>query len=755
MDSKKITEIIDKMSVEEKASFCSGENFWFLKKNEKFGIPQVMVSDGPHGLRKQESKADHLGIEKSVAAVCFPAGCLSAASFDPEITEMLGDSLGQECQHFDVATILGPSVNIKRSPLGGRNFEYYSEDPLVASKMATGFIKGVQRHHVGTSIKHFLANNQETRRMTSSSNIDERTLRELYLSAFEGAIKKAKPWTVMSSYNRVNGEYVGDSKHFLTDILRKEWGFDGMVMSDWGGVNDRVKSLKAGLDLEMPGTGEETTQQIIAAVENGSLSNKELDQAVKRILTFIFKYVDQHNSKDPLDLEHDHRVAQTVAEESIILLKNADQVLPLNSTQKVALIGEYAVTPRYQGGGSSHINSFKVVSAVAAAEKMGLDFDYAAGFNDQDQSEGEKLLQQAVAVAKKSQVAVVFAGLPDSFESEGYDRTKMQLPEYQNKLITAVAEVQPNTIVILHNGSPVEMPWINEVKGVIETYLGGQAVGQAVVNILTGKVNPSGKLAETFPVHLEDNPSYLFYGGQGDQVDYREGVFVGYRYYTSKKQPVLFPFGHGLSYTSFAYSNLILDQEQIDDTDRLTVNVDITNTGKVAGKEVVELYVASEKGKIIRPVIELKAFQKILLQPGETQTVSFELDKKAFAYWETKLHDWHVETGKYTIKIGSSVNDIRLEKQVKVLTTTRIPVEYNLNSTMGDILADPVAGPKLQAMMQQSAPTDVKQDDPDAAVSQEMMVAMVQSMPLRQLLSFVPGVTLTQLNQMLTVLNQK
>ncbi|MFT8461600.1 MAG: glycoside hydrolase family 3 C-terminal domain-containing protein [Liquorilactobacillus ghanensis] len=756
-----IKEIIKKMSLKEKADFCSGENFWFLKSDSELDIPQTMVSDGPHGLRKQENKADHLGLEKSIAAVCFPAGCLTAASFDPSVTKAVGDCLGRESQHFDVATVLGPSVNIKRSPLGGRNFEYYSEDPLVAGKMAIGFINGVQQHQVGTSIKHFLANSQEKRRMTSSSNVDERTLREIYLTAFEMAIKEAQPWTVMSSYNRVNGEFVGDSHHFLTDILRKEWGFKGMVISDWGGVNDRVKALKAGLDLEMPGTGGTTTKQIVDSVVKGDLSENILDQAVERILSFIFKYSEHRQADSPLDLEKDHQIARKVAEESIILLKNDNHILPLSKQTKTAFIGQYAKTPRYQGGGSSHINSFKVVSAVEAAQKVDLNISYAQGFTDDQlsQKKQDELLAEAVEMAKKNKAAVIFAGLPDSFESEGYDRQQMKLPAYQNRLIEAISKVQPNTIVVLHNGSPVEMPWIKQVKGVIETYLGGQAVGEAIVNILIGKVNPSGKLAETFPLRLEDNPSYLFYGGEGDQVEYREGVFVGYRYYTSKSQPVLFPFGHGLSYTNFKYSDLKINKNQLTDQDDLKISCRITNIGKRIGKEVVELYVAPpSEGKVIRPVRELRAFKKIELKPGESRIVEFDLNKRAFAYWETKLHDWQVESGEYTIEIGSSVIDIRLTDTVRVTATVQVPVIFSLNSTFGDILANPKAGPAFQKYLQQGSQqeksTDMQQPDKDAAVSQEMIKAMMESMPLRQLISFVPGITLEQLQQIIDNLNQ-
>ena len=594
MTKEKIKDLIAKMTLEEKAAMCSGADFWHTESCERLEIPASMVSDGPHGLRKQDDKADHLGVNESIKAVCFPAGCGTAASFNRDLLYHMGETLGNECQAEGVSVILGPAVNIKRSPLCGRNFEYYSEDPLVASEIAGALIRGVQSKHVGTSLKHFLANNQETRRMSVNEIIDERTLNEIYLAAFEGAVKKAKPWTVMCSYNRINGTYAAAHHKYLTEALRDEWGFDGYVMSDWGAVNDRVEDLKAGLDLEMPSSMGVNDKLIVEAVQNGTLEEQVLDTAVERILNIVYRYTENRDTKAVFDLDHDHEVAKKVAEETIVLLKN-ENVLPLTEGEEIAFIGKYAKKPRYQGGGSSHINSHKITGALDAAEAAGnTQIVYAQGFDDKEDKTDEVLLAEAVETAKKAKAAVIFAGLPDAFESEGFDRKHMRMPDCQNELIERVAAVQPNTIVVLHNGAPVEMPWADRVKGILEAYLGGQAVGGAEYDILFGKVNPSAKLPETFPKQLEDNPSYLAGFGEGDHVEYREGIFVGYRYYDKKKMDVLFPFGYGLSYTTFAYSNLCLDKKTMKDTEELTVSVDVTNTGDRTGKEVVQLYVADK-----------------------------------------------------------------------------------------------------------------------------------------------------------------
>ncbi|MDD6629129.1 MAG: glycoside hydrolase family 3 C-terminal domain-containing protein [Lachnospiraceae bacterium] len=756
MTADRIKEIVAQMTLEEKAAMCSGADFWHTEAVERLGIPASMVSDGPHGLRKQDQEGDHLGVNESIKAVCFPAGCGTAASFNRELLNKMGETLGNECQAEGVSVILGPAVNIKRSPLCGRNFEYYSEDPLVASEMAGALIHGVQSKNVGTSIKHFLANNQETRRMSSDSRIDERTLNEIYLAAFEGAVKKEKPWTVMCSYNKINGVYAAENHKYLTETLRDKWGFDGYVMSDWGAVNNRVEDLKAGLDLEMPSSNGVNDKLIVGAVESGELSEEVLDTAVERILNIVFRYEENRDKSAFFDRDKDHELARKVAEETIVLLKN-DGVLPLSEQDEIAFIGKYAMKPRYQGGGSSHINSHKITSALDAVREMG-NISFAMGFDDKEDKTNEKLLAEAVETAKKAKVAVVFAGLPDAFESEGFDRQHMRMPDCQNELIEKVAAVQPNTIVVLHNGSPVEMPWANKVKGIVEVYLGGQAVGGAVCDILFGRVNPSAKLPETFPLKLEDNPSYLSYIGEGDMVEYREGIFVGYRYYDKKKMDVLFPFGYGLSYTTFAYSNLRVDKESMKDTDTMTVSVDVTNTGKMAGKEVVQLYVADKESTVIRPVKELRDFAKVELVPGETKTVSFTLGKRAFAYYSVKLHDWHVETGEFDIMIGQSSRDIVLTKTVTVESTVKIPFVYTTDTTMGDVMKDPRAVEIVKILIEKQDLFESENSDSESgvaseAISDEMNAAMAQYMPLRGSVNFGGKVTMADVQALVDKLN--
>ena len=635
--------LVKQMTLEEKAGMCSGKDFWHLKSVERLGIPEVMVSDGPHGLRKQAQDADHLGLNESIKAVCFPTACVTACSFDRDLLQEMGERIGDECQAENLSVILGPAVNIKRSPLCGRNFEYFSEDPYLASQMAASHIKGVQSKNVGTSIKHFAANNQEHRRMSSSSEIDERTFREIYLGAFETAIKEGKPDTVMCSYNKINGEFASENHYLLTEILRDEWGFEGYVMSDWGAVNERVKGLKAGLELEMPGSGGNTDKEIVEAVKDGSLPEEVLDTAVERILNIIFKYTDGRQ-EGKFDLEEDHKLAAKVAAESMVLLKN-EGILPLpKEGKKIAFIGKFAQNPRYQGGGSSHINSFKVSSALDAVKDVA-QVTYAQGYDIKEDRIDEELLNQAVKTASEADIAVVFAGLPDAFESEGYDRSHMRMPDCQNTLISEIAKVQKHVVVVLHNGSPVEMPWADQVEGILEAYLAGQAVGDAEVALLFGDANPCGKLAETIPYKLEDNPSYLNFPGDGKTVEYKEGVFVGYRYYDTKDMAVRYPFGYGLSYTSFAYSDLKLSSYDIKDTDTVKVSLKVKNTGDRAGKEIVQLYVADKTGAASRPVKELKNFVKVELQPQEEKTVEMELDKRSFAWYCTEIHDWYAATG--------------------------------------------------------------------------------------------------------------
>lgn len=758
MEQKEIRELISQMTLEEKAGLCSGGDFWHLKGIERLGIPAVMVTDGPHGLRKQDDATDHLGINESVKAVCFPAGCATASSFDREVMKRLGETIGQECQALDVSTILGPAVNIKRSPLCGRNFEYYSEDPYLASELGTAMVKGVQSKNVGTSVKHFLANNQEMRRMTSSSDVSERALREIYLAAFEGIVKQAKPWTVMSSYNRVNGTYVGDSKEYLTDILREEWSFDGYVMSDWGGVNERVDALEAGLDLEMPSSNGINDALIVQAVQEGRLSETVVDQACERILNIVFRYTENHDKTVVFDYEKDHETAAEIAEECIVLLKN-DKVLPLTQDQKIAFIGKYAQSPRYQGGGSSHINSWKVESALEAVTDFA-EVSFAKGYEDDQDLTDEVLQKEAVEKAEKADIAVVFAGLPDNFESEGYDRVHLDLPSCQNELIEKILGVQENVIVVLHNGSPVVMPWKDRVKGIVEAYLGGQAVGKAVVNILFGKTNPSGRLAETFPLKLSDTPSFLTYGKNGDHAVYQEDVFVGYRYYTSTEREVLFPFGYGLSYTEFSYSDLKAERAEISDTETLKISVKVKNTGNRKGKEVVQLYVSPCDRTMIRPVRELKGFDKIELKPGEERTVMFELGKRAFSYWNEEIHDWYVPSGIYRAEIGKNAGEMLLSTEINVHGSGRLPKVYSMNSCLGDLMKDEdaqaVMGPFFAGMAQNTgaqAMAEQQENDESGAVNAEMMAAMMESMPLRQLLSFVPGMKREMITGLVDALN--
>lgn len=755
MDVKKA---IAQMTLEEKAGICSGGDFWHTKGVERLGVPKMMVSDGPHGLRKQNLEADHLGINESIKAVCFPAGCATAASFDRSLLYTMGQALGNECQAEGVSVILGPAVNIKRSPLCGRNFEYYSEDPYLASEIAKSHIKGVQSKNVGTSIKHFLANNQEHRRMSSSSEIDDRTLRELYLAAFEGAVKEAEPWTVMCSYNKINGVYAAENKKYLTGILRGEWGFEGFVVSDWGAVNDRVADIKAGLDLEMPSSNGLTDKMLVEAVKNGSLDESVIDKAVENILNIVERFEANRDKEAVFDLDADHELSRKVAEECIVLLKN-EGVLPLRKDETVAFIGEFAKAPRFQGGGSSHINSHKVESAwdvVSQCDTWKNNVKFAQGYSTKEDVLDEAKIQEAVELAKTVEKAVLFVGLPDTYESEGFDRTHMRIPAGQNALIEAVAQANPNTVVVLHNGSPVEMPWVDKVSGIVEAYLGGQAVGGAVVDILYGKANPSGHLAESFPVRLQDNPSYLYYLGEGNRVEYREGVFVGYRYYDTKEMDVLFPFGHGLSYTAFAYDNMKVSKDKMKDTDTLEVSVDVTNTGAVTGKEVVQLYVAPPKSEmVIRPVHELKGFEKIELEPGETKTVTFQLEKRAFAYYNTTLKDWYVESGKYEIQLGQSSRTILVSKEVEVESTVTIPMKVTLDTTFGDLKNRPGAMEFIEPFMQAFMDVETGGEDNLGASTNDMMEAMLRYMPLRAMVSMGDGtVTFDQLEELINNLNQ-
>lgn len=751
-----IQKLLSEMTLEEKCSLLSGADFWHTKAVKRLGIPAMMMSDGPHGLRKQDQTGDHLGINDSIKAVCFPTACATAASFDREAVRAIGREIGKACQHEDLGVILGPAVNIKRSPLCGRNFEYFSEDPYLAGEMAVSLIDGVQSQGVGTSIKHFAANSQEHRRMSSDSVIDERTLREIYFPAFEQAVKRAKPWTVMCSYNKLNGTHASQNRELLTGVLREDWGFDGLVMSDWGAVSDRVAGVPAGLDLEMPSSGGSNDRRVMKAVQEGRLSEEAVDVAAGRVLQMVDRYLTSRRPDTPWDKEAQHALARQIAAECMVLLKNEDNILPLHEGEKLAVIGRFAAQPRFQGGGSSHINSFRVESLMDALEGMP-GITYAQGYDVKGEEPDEALIAQAVEAAAHADKAVIVAGLPDSFESEGYDRTHMRMPRCQVELIERVAKVNPNVVVVLYNGSPVEMPWLPCAKAVLEGYLGGQAVGGATRDVLFGTVNPCGCLPESFPVKLEDNPSYLTYGGEGDVAVYAEGVFVGYRYYDRKKMDVLFPFGHGLSYTTFAYANLRLSADRIRDTDTLTVSVDVTNTGKRAGKTVVQLYVGDRECEVFRPVRELKDFAKISLEPGETKTVTFTLSKRAFAYWNVKLHDWFVESGAFTVEIGRSSRDIALSAEVYVEGTQTVPMTVTPDTIYLDLMKNEKARRVLAPMLEKKRLLDNENGSSSEAaaeaITDEMNEAMFLYSPLRAMVSFDQSMTYDQVQALADEIN--
>ena len=758
MDIKKM---IRDMTLAEKASLCSGADFWHTETIDRIGLKAIMVSDGPYGLRKQEEIINNMGWAESILAVGFPTAASLANSFDRDLVHEVGNALGDECQAEDVAVLLGPGINMKRSPLGGRNFEYYSEDPYLAGEIGAAFVNGVQEKNIGTSLKHFAANNQETRRMNASSEVDERTLREIYLTAFERVVKKAQPWTIMCSYNRINGCYSCENDWLLNKVLREEWGFQGLVMTDWGAMNDRVKSLNAGLDLEMPDCHGETDKLIVKAVQEGTVSMKTLDRTVERILTAVDRYYSNKKENASYDMEAHHQLARKVADNSAVLLKN-DGILPLKESQKVAIIGEFAETPRTQGGGSSHINCFRIESALDAL-RDNPNITYKKGYVAEKAEVDETLLSEAVAAAKEAEVAVIFAGLPDSFESEGFDRTHLNMPESQNTLIHEICKVQPNTVVVLHNGSPILMPWLSEVKGVLDLYLAGQAAGAAAVDLLYGKANPSGKLAETYPLRMEDHPAFLNFPGTHNEVHYQEGIFIGYRYYDKRKMDVLFPFGYGLSYTSFRYSNakLIVNGQSVSSSstsaangqntgmdvipsipakpdDTIQVSVDITNTGDIAGREVVQLYVKNAACEEIRPEQELKNFAKVALEPGETKTILLDLDARSFSYYSMQIHDWYAPSGDYELLISASSRDVRQRLTLHLENDKKLPFYVEEMSSCDDVYNYANDSSPLDAMLAKSGFTDTSggENDSMGAGTAQMMRAMFADTPLHSILSF-------------------
>lgn len=750
-----VEKVLGQLTLEEKARMCAGHDFWHTEPVERLGVSTVMMCDGPHGLRKQVGEGDHMGINESIKAVCFPTASALASSFDREVMGRLGGALGDECQAENVGMLLGPGLNIKRSPLCGRNFEYFSEDPTLAGEMGVAYVSALQGKGIAACPKHFAVNSQETRRMSSDSRLDERTLHEIYLPAFEAVVKRAKARSIMCSYNKINGTFASENKELLTNILREKWGFEGFVVTDWGAVKDRVTGLQAGLDLEMPGGPSAKTQDIITAVEDGTLEVTVLDNAVRDILAFVSDYQAARKSDTVFDLADHHALSGEISKECAVLLKNEGEILPLRKSAKVAFIGEFADTPRYQGAGSSFINVPHAVSAVEASS--GLSITYAKGYNAKDEESDLALQDEAVKAAKMADAAVVFAGLTSAYEVEGVDRNTLAMPENQNKLIRSVLAAQKNTIVVLHGGAPIEMPWGADVPAILNMHLGGDNVGTATVALLFGDANPSGKLSESWPCKLSDTPSYFNFPGDKGVVEYQEGVFVGYRYYDKKQMQVSYPFGHGLSYTSFEYRDLELDKQEIDDTDVLTVHCKVRNTGGCAGKEAVQLYIRPLDNKVMRPVRELREFAKVALQPGEEKTISFTLDKHAFAYYETLIHDWHVESGRYAVEIGASSRDIRLEAEVQVGSTVELPITYTADSTLGDLM-ESAGGREMMAEVMPNTANDIKRKETSAkhlgGGSEKMMQAMMFEMPLSAMVSF-GRLSKERLDEMLVALNRK
>ena len=644
-----IETILQQMTLEDKIALCSGKNFWETKKYEKYGIPSLFMCDGPHGLRKQEDVADMLGVNESRKATCFPAEVTTAGSWDPELLTEIGAAIGEEAREQGVGLVLGPGANLKRNPLCGRNFEYFSEDPYLAGKLAAGFIRGAEAQGVSTSLKHFAANSQELSRFTSDSVMDERTLRELYLTAFEIAVKEGKPSTVMCAYPKLNGVHCSDSKALLTDILREEWGFGGMVVTDWGAMSDRIEGFRAGCDLNMPGGSDYMEKDVLKAVKDGTLPESCVEDSARRVLKLVLRAAETLKEQASCDYEAHHTLARRAAAEGAVLLKNEGGILPLRRNAKIAVIGAMAKNLRYQGAGSSHINPTKLAQPLDFLP----DAIYAPGCDERGDTT-DALLKEARAAAQQAEVAVVFAGLPDRYESEGFDRDNMKMPAGLLRMIEAVAGANPNTVVVLLCGSAVECQWADSVKGILYMGLPGQAGGEAISDLLYGCVNPGGKLAESWPFTYEDVPSSEIYGKTTDAL-YQEGVYVGYRYYDKSGTAVRWPFGYGLSYTTFAYSDLTVEGD--------SVSVNVKNTGKCAGAEVVQLYIQEPQDGLYRPLRELKGFQKVFLQPGESQTVTFSLTGRSFAVWQD---GWKIPAGTYDVCVGGLT--VSIEKPGEVLS---------------------------------------------------------------------------------------
>ena len=686
------------LSLEEKAALTSGADFWTTKSIDRVAIPSLMLTDGPHGLRKQGGDTDHLGLAGSIPATCFPPAVGLSASFDPDLAERVGVALGVESAIEDVAVILGPGINIKRSPLCGRNFEYMSEDPIVSGAMGAGLVRGIQSQGVGSSLKHFAANNQETDRLRVSSDVDPRTLREIYLRGFQRVVEDAQPWTIMCSYNRINGVYASEDPWLLTTVLRDEWGFEGIVVSDWGAVNSRVAGVIAGMDLEMPGSSGRTDAEVVAAVQDGSLDEAALDTVVDRLIDLTRKAQARPAASSPLDVDAHHALAREVAGRSIVLLRNSGGILPLQPSANLAVIGEFARTPRFQGAGSSQINPTRVDTALDEIRALSDgEVAFAAGYTigaDAD-ADSTALRDEAVAAASAADVAVVFLGVPAHEESEGFDREHIDLSAAQLELLDAVLSANPNVVVVLSNGGVVALPFADRVPAIVEAWLLGQAGGGGTADVLFGVVNPSGRLAETIPLRLEDTPAFGSFPGEHGHSIYGEGLLVGYRWYDARHLPVAFPFGHGLSYTTFSYGEATAS---VDGSGDVVVTVPVTNTGAVAGREVVQAYTSLPGSSVQRAPRELKAFASVLIEPGETVRVELRLRRSELAYWDTRVDRWIVESGEYVVDLGSSSRDLHTRTTVAV-SGDEVVLPVSLGSSFDELLVDPVIGAEFAAVI--------------------------------------------------------
>lgn len=655
----KYKNLIAKMSLEEKAAFMSGKDFWTTQELEKHDIPSIYLADGPHGVRKQADKSDNIGLNKSIPATCYPTAATVANSWDLELAEQIGEHLGIEAKSQKVNVLLGPGTNIKRNPLCGRNFEYFSEDPFLAGKLAAAYIRGIQSQGISACIKHFVANNQEFRRMAIDSIIDERTLREIYLTPFRIGIKEGNVKCLMTSYNKLNGFYTNENKHLMIDILRDEWKYDGVVVTDWGGSNDRVKGLQAKSTLEMPSPNGQTNLEIVEAVKNGVIDESLLDENLDRLLTLIFDTEETFKTEvQDFDIEKHHKFAQKVAEESIVLLRNENKALPLNNREKIAIIGDFARQPRYQGAGSSIVNPTKLENTIGINDEFEINYiGFEPGYNRYGKK-SRRLVKKALELAEKADTILLYIGLDEYSEAEGLDREHINLPENQLLLLDDLAKLEKKIVVVLSCGSAVLINFDDKVDAIIHTYLSGQAGARATLKVLTGKVNPSGKLSETIPEKYEDTPTYNYFPGKEVTAEYREGLFVGYRYFDTVNQRVKYPFGFGLSYTSFAYSNLLVSTNEI--------RFSIKNTGEVSGAEVIQLYISAEKSKVYRPLKELKAFRKVWLEAGESKDIVIKLTDEAFMFFNPENMQWEVEELNYEIMIGSSSKNIRLRETLNV-----------------------------------------------------------------------------------------